>query len=146
MSAGLKQGWAFSWRSLMAAELIAVAPSLGPGIGAGDGVRPRGHRHGRSPSARIIIILIIGIGINRLIFVPIDGACCARGGWPVDPPRRRSRPDPPGPTGPCGPVRSCGGAPAGPVSGTAVRCAVTGSLQGLTARGNGQRARACSER
>lgn len=26
---GLKQGWAFSWRSLMAAELIATSPQLG---------------------------------------------------------------------------------------------------------------------
>src|SRR5256714_1041696 len=32
--AGLKQGWAFAWRSLMAAEIIATAPSLGFGLGA----------------------------------------------------------------------------------------------------------------
>src|SRR5882672_5480023 len=31
--AGLKQGWAFSWRSLMAAELIAQSPKLGVGLG-----------------------------------------------------------------------------------------------------------------
>ena len=31
--AGLEQGWAFAWRSLMAAELIAVSPALGPGLG-----------------------------------------------------------------------------------------------------------------
>lgn len=30
---GLEQGWAFAWRSLMAAELIAVSPALGPGLG-----------------------------------------------------------------------------------------------------------------
>ena len=30
---GLKQGWAFSWRSLMAAELIANSPQLGEGLG-----------------------------------------------------------------------------------------------------------------
>ncbi len=30
---GLKQGWAFSWRSLMAAELIATSPELGEGLG-----------------------------------------------------------------------------------------------------------------
>ena len=32
--AGLRQGWAFSWRSLMAAELIALSPQLGVGLGA----------------------------------------------------------------------------------------------------------------
>jgi NitT/TauT family transport system permease protein len=31
--AGLEQGWAFAWRSLMAAELIAISPALGPGLG-----------------------------------------------------------------------------------------------------------------
>lgn len=31
--AGLKQGWAFSWRSLMAAELITFSPRLGLGLG-----------------------------------------------------------------------------------------------------------------
>ena len=31
--AGLKQGWAFSWRSLMAAEIIASSPDLGVGLG-----------------------------------------------------------------------------------------------------------------
>ncbi len=30
---GLRQGWAFSWRSLMAAELIAYSPELGLGLG-----------------------------------------------------------------------------------------------------------------
>src|SRR4029079_17164579 len=31
--AGLKQGWAFSWRSLMAAEIIAQSPDMGMGLG-----------------------------------------------------------------------------------------------------------------
>lgn len=30
---GLRQGWAFAWRSLMAAELIAFSPALGLGLG-----------------------------------------------------------------------------------------------------------------
>ena len=32
--AGLKQGWAFSWRSLMAAEIIAVGGTIGFGLGS----------------------------------------------------------------------------------------------------------------
>ena len=30
---GLRQGWAFAWRSLMAAELITYSPALGQGLG-----------------------------------------------------------------------------------------------------------------
>ena len=30
---GLRQGWAFAWRSLMAAELITYSPDLGQGLG-----------------------------------------------------------------------------------------------------------------
>ncbi|MFE2311131.1 ABC transporter permease [Streptomyces sp. NPDC059411] len=41
--AGLKQGWAFSWRSLMAAEIIAGSPDLG-----GGGGRRRGERRANS--------------------------------------------------------------------------------------------------
>ena len=68
---GLKQGWAFSWRSLMAAELIAVSPKLGPGVGqvmseAGDQT-DMGMAFGA-----LIIILIIGIGINAVFFAPIE--------------------------------------------------------------------------
>src|SRR5688500_3579985 len=32
--AGLKQGWAFSWRSLMAAEIITTGAAIGFGMGA----------------------------------------------------------------------------------------------------------------
>ena len=32
--AGLKQGWAFSWRSLMAAEIIAMGGTIGFGLGS----------------------------------------------------------------------------------------------------------------
>jgi NitT/TauT family transport system permease protein len=68
---GLKQGWAFAWRSLMAAELIAISPKLGPGVGqvmkfAQDNVDMA------LAFGTIIIILIIGIGINLLIFSPLE--------------------------------------------------------------------------
>jgi NitT/TauT family transport system permease protein len=69
--AGLKQGWAFSWRSLMAAELIANSPQLGQGLG-------QYLENGRSLSdmptvmAAIILILIVGIGIDLLVFRPLE--------------------------------------------------------------------------
>lgn len=68
---GLKQGWAFSWRSLMAAELIATSPDLGAGLGQ---LLDQG-RVGSDMSlvlAAILLILIVGIGIELLIFAPIE--------------------------------------------------------------------------
>ncbi|SEE23545.1 NitT/TauT family transport system permease protein [Streptomyces sp. 2224.1] len=69
--AGLKQGWAFSWRSLMAAELIVNAPDLGTGLGQ---LLEQG-REFQDMSwvlAAILLILIVGIGIELLIFAPIE--------------------------------------------------------------------------
>jgi NitT/TauT family transport system permease protein len=68
---GLKQGWAFSWRSLMAAELIAVSPHLGPGVGQ---VMAEAADNNDMAMAfgTLIIILIIGIGINAVFFAPIE--------------------------------------------------------------------------
>ena len=70
--AGCKQGWAFSWRSLMAAEIIAAGPLLG--------LRPRRVPQARAATSRtcpgviaaIFLILIVGIGIELLIFRPIE--------------------------------------------------------------------------
>jgi NitT/TauT family transport system permease protein len=68
---GMKQGWAFAWRSLMAAELIAISPHLGPGVGQ---VMKFAQDNLDLPLAfgSIIIILIIGIGINQLFFAPLE--------------------------------------------------------------------------
>lgn len=68
---GMKQGWAFAWRSLMAAELIAVSPQLGPGIGQ---VMKFAQDNLDLPLAlaSIIIILLIGIGINQIFFAPLE--------------------------------------------------------------------------
>ncbi|MFH8553434.1 ABC transporter permease [Streptomyces celluloflavus] len=69
--AGLKQGWAFSWRSLMAAELIVNAPDLGTGLGQ---LLEQG-RELQDMSwvlAAILLILIVGIGIELLIFAPME--------------------------------------------------------------------------
>ena len=68
---GMKQGWAFAWRSLMAAELIAISPSLGPGVGqvmkfAQDNLDLS------LALGSIIIILMIGIGINQAFFAPLE--------------------------------------------------------------------------
>jgi NitT/TauT family transport system permease protein len=62
--AGLKQGWAFSWRSLMAGELIGA--SLGaPGIGGHlDLNRTLGDYPGMY--ATMILILVFGIAVDAI--------------------------------------------------------------------------------
>ncbi|HKN97351.1 MAG TPA: ABC transporter permease [Pseudonocardiaceae bacterium] len=71
--AGLKQGWAFSWRSLMAAELIAVSPQLGLGLGAFLDI---GRSLNDMPTviAAIGLILLVGIGVDLLVFRPVERA------------------------------------------------------------------------
>ncbi|GAA3116082.1 ABC transporter permease [Streptomyces echinatus] len=69
--AGMKQGWAFSWRSLMAAEIIAQFPDLGVGLG-------QLLENGRTASdmamvfEAILLILFVGIAIDLLIFSPLE--------------------------------------------------------------------------
>ena len=77
--AGLKQGWAFSWRSLMAAELITYSPRLGLGLGQLLDT-------GRELSdmslvvASILVILTVGIGIELLVFAPLERRILRRRG------------------------------------------------------------------
>jgi sulfonate transport system permease protein len=69
--AGLKQGWAFSWRSLMAAELITYSPALGIGLGQQLNI-------GRELNAMdlviasILLILVVGVAIELLVFAPLE--------------------------------------------------------------------------
>lgn len=71
--AGLKQGWAFSWRSLMAAEIIATSPLLGKGLGA---YLDDGRTLSNMPTviAAIVLILLVGVGIELLVFRPLERA------------------------------------------------------------------------
>jgi len=68
---GLKQGWAFSWRSLMAAELIAISPALGPGIGQVLDLASN-TLNMKLAFGIIIVILLIGVGINLIFFAPLE--------------------------------------------------------------------------
>lgn len=69
--AGCKQGWAFSWRSLMAAEIIATSPQLGFGLGA---YLKEGSDFTSMPVviAAIFLILLVGVGIELLAFRPLE--------------------------------------------------------------------------
>ncbi len=71
--AGLRQGWAFAWRSLMAAELIVTSSKLGFGLG-------QLMQQGRDLSemdlmlAALILIFVVGVGIEVLFFRPLERA------------------------------------------------------------------------
>jgi NitT/TauT family transport system permease protein len=75
--AGLKQGWAFAWRSLMAGELLVIIanqPSLGVLLSTDQDQADMA-----SATAIIIVILILGILVDRL-FGLADGAIRRRWG------------------------------------------------------------------
>jgi NitT/TauT family transport system permease protein len=74
---GLKQGWAFSWRSLMAGELLVIVPGA-----LSIGVRMQQARDLTEASlviCYIIVVLVIGILID-LLFGAADGALRRRWG------------------------------------------------------------------
>ena len=77
--AGLRQGWAFSWRSLMAAELIVSSPKLGEGLG-------QLLDQGRLLSdmtlvfAGIVGILVVGILVELCVFAPVERSVLRRRG------------------------------------------------------------------
>jgi NitT/TauT family transport system permease protein len=68
---GLRQGWAFAWRSLMAAELITYSPALGQGLGQLLNL-------GRELSQMSLVItsigliLVVGVAIELLVFAPLE--------------------------------------------------------------------------
>ncbi|GAB1644827.1 ABC transporter permease [Krasilnikovia sp. MM14-A1259] len=74
---GLKQGWAFSWRSLMAGELLVIVPGA-----LSIGVRMQGARDlvdAPLVIAYIIVVLVLGILID-ILFNAADNALRRRWG------------------------------------------------------------------
>lgn len=69
--AGLKQGWAFSWRSLMAAEIIAVGGRIGFGLGA---LLQQGRELADMSVVilAIVLILVVGIAVELAVFAPVE--------------------------------------------------------------------------
>jgi NitT/TauT family transport system permease protein len=64
---GLKQGWSFAWRSLMAGELLFFTLSLGNLLETG-----RDLNDATQVVAVMFVIIAIGVAINGLIFAPIE--------------------------------------------------------------------------
>jgi NitT/TauT family transport system permease protein len=80
--AGMKQGWSFSWRSLMAAEIIVQVTSLGTGLGQ---LLDAGRSNDQMDLMfmSIILILIVGVLVDSLVFAPLDRAVRRRRGLAV---------------------------------------------------------------
>ena len=76
---GLRQGWAFSWRSLMAAELIVSSPELGLGLGQ---LLDQGRLLNDMSMvfAGILGILVVGIAVELCLFAPLERRVLRRRG------------------------------------------------------------------
>lgn len=65
--AGIKQGWSFAWRSLMAAELLYYSLSLGNLLQAG-----RDLNDAARVMAVMLVIIAVGVTIDRIVFAPAE--------------------------------------------------------------------------
>ncbi|MEO6200841.1 MAG: ABC transporter permease [Cryobacterium sp.] len=76
---GLKQGWAFSWRSLMAAEIIAMGGTIGFGLGS---MLQQSRELADLGSVLATILLILGVGIlvELTVFAPVERRLLRRRG------------------------------------------------------------------
>ncbi len=72
---GLKQGWSFAWRSLMAGELLYNTVSLGNLLETGRDLLDSAQVVGV-----MLLIISIGIAIDALIFRPLEKRTRARWG------------------------------------------------------------------
>jgi NitT/TauT family transport system permease protein len=72
---GLKQGWTFAWRSLMAGELLFYTLSLGNLLEEGRDLNDISQ-----VIAVMLLIIIIGVAIDSLIFGPLERRVRARWG------------------------------------------------------------------
>jgi NitT/TauT family transport system permease protein len=64
---GLKQGWTFAWRSLMAGELLFFTLSLGNLLQTG-----RDLNDASQVISVMVVIIVIGVAIDSLVFGPLE--------------------------------------------------------------------------
>jgi NitT/TauT family transport system permease protein len=76
--AGMKQGWAFAWRSLMAGELIVIIshrPSLGGAL-----EQARNLSDYPTMMATMVVILVVGLVLDGLVFGRLERTVLRRRG------------------------------------------------------------------
>ncbi|MES2462043.1 MAG: ABC transporter permease [Armatimonadota bacterium] len=76
---GMRQGWAFAWRSLMSAELLSQSLKIGVGHLLNNG---RDLNDMSMVLGMIVIILALGLFVDRVLFFPIERAVARR--WGVE--------------------------------------------------------------
>ncbi|MBC8103001.1 MAG: ABC transporter permease [Cytophagales bacterium] len=76
---GMRQGWAFAWRSLMAAELLSQSLKIGIGHLLSNG---RDLNDMSMVLGMIFVILALGLLVDRLLFFPVERAVARR--WGVE--------------------------------------------------------------
>lgn len=64
---GMKQGWSFSWRGLMAGEMLAASKGLGQVLMSGRELADI-----NQVALVMVIIILIGVSIDKLIFGKIE--------------------------------------------------------------------------
>jgi NitT/TauT family transport system permease protein len=72
---GMKLGWSFAWRSLMAAELLYVSFGLGQLLMMGRELNDM-----NQVVAVMLVIIAIGLVVDRLVFAPLETRVRARWG------------------------------------------------------------------
>lgn len=75
---GLRLGWSFAWRSLMAAELLFLNLGLGHLLGMA-----RDLGDAAQVMAVILVILVVGVLVDRLVFARAERALRQRWGFDV---------------------------------------------------------------
>ena len=76
---GMRQGWAFAWRSLMSAELLSQSLRIGVGHLLNNG---RDLNDMSMVLGMIFVILALGLFVDRVLFFPIERAVSRR--WGVE--------------------------------------------------------------
>ena len=74
---GMKLGWSFAWRSLMAAELLSASLAWGLGHLLSFG---RDLNDMNQVVAVMLVIIAIGLGVDRALFVPLEARVRERWG------------------------------------------------------------------
>jgi NitT/TauT family transport system permease protein len=72
---GMKLGWSFAWRSLMAAELLYVGLGLGQLLTMGRDLNDM-----NQVVAVMLVIILIGLIVDRIIFAPLEARVRERWG------------------------------------------------------------------
>ena len=74
---GMRQGWAFAWRSLMSAELLSQSLRTGVGHLLNDG---RDLNDMSMVLGMITVILLFGLAVDRILFAPLERVVARRWG------------------------------------------------------------------